>query len=111
MTNNPSPKQPNKPLHPLPKGLVELYGLLAVLFVLVPEWLAGNALAQLQDSNSEASLPATSAAWKRVPELMLASLSMLELRALARSRRLYGYQRQLREHLTLRLLKQLRKQR
>ena len=42
---------------------------------------------------------------------MLASLSMLELRALARSRRLYGYQRQLREHLTLRLLKQLRKQR
>jgi hypothetical protein len=31
-------------LHPLPKGLVELYGLLAVLFVLVPEWMAAGAM-------------------------------------------------------------------
>ncbi|MGA1063264.1 MAG: hypothetical protein ACO3TC_02795, partial [Burkholderiaceae bacterium] len=31
-------------LHPLPRGLVELYGLLAVLVVLVPEWLASGAL-------------------------------------------------------------------
>jgi hypothetical protein len=38
------PKPRNRPLHPLPKGLVELYGLLAVLFVLVPEWMAGGAL-------------------------------------------------------------------
>ena len=29
-------------LHPLPRGLVELYGLLAVLMVLVPEWIAEN---------------------------------------------------------------------
>ena len=27
-------------LHPLPRGLVELYGLIAVLMVLIPEWLA-----------------------------------------------------------------------
>ena len=108
---SPPPIPENKPLHPLPKGLVEFYGLLAVLFVLVPEWLAGNALAQFQDNNSEASLPATSAAWKRVPELMLASLSMHELRVLARSRGLFGYQRELRDELNIRLLKQLRKQR
>ena len=40
--------EPERPLHPLPRGLVELYGLLAVLIVLVPEWLAGGAL-DLQD--------------------------------------------------------------
>ena len=40
---------PLKTLHPLPRGLVELYGLLAVLMVLVPEWIAGGALAGLQN--------------------------------------------------------------
>jgi hypothetical protein len=108
---NPPDNRIQKPLHPLPKGLVGLYGLLAVLIVLVPEWLAGSALAQFQNPNSEASLPATSAAWKRVPELMLASLSMHELRGLARSKGLFGYQRELREQLTSRLLRQLRKHR
>jgi len=42
---DPSPTQ--RQLHPLPRGLVELYGLLAVLFVLVPEWMADGALAVL----------------------------------------------------------------
>ena len=42
---------------------------------------------------------------------MLASLSLQELRGLARSRGLFGYQRELRDELNLRLLKQLRKQR
>ena len=36
---------PLKTVHPLPRGLVELYGLLAVLRVGVPEWMAGGAVA------------------------------------------------------------------
>ena len=36
----PSDPRQRRQLHPLPKGLVELYGLLAVLVVLIPEWLA-----------------------------------------------------------------------
>ena len=42
--------KPPRQLHPLPKGLVELYGLMAVLFVLVPEWMAGGALAGLRQA-------------------------------------------------------------
>lgn len=48
--------EPERPLHPLPRGLVELYGLLAVLIVLVPEWLAGGAL-DLQDAEEGDLLP------------------------------------------------------
>jgi hypothetical protein len=106
--------QPNsekhKPLHPLPRGLVELYGLLAVLIVLVPEWLAGSALASLQDPAREDQLPSTSSAWRRVPELMLASLSMLQIRQMARSQGLNGYASQCREEISSRLLKRLKRQ-
>ena len=41
MAEEPADLRPRR-LHPLPRGLVELYGLLAVLFVLVPEWMAGG---------------------------------------------------------------------
>ena len=83
--------RPLKTLHPLPRGLVELYGLLAVLMVLVPEWIAGGALAGLQNSETGEPLPATSAAWRRVPELLLASMSLVQLRQLAQGLRLRGY--------------------
>ena len=39
----PEPKPPRR-LHPLPRGLVELYGLIAVLVVLIPEWIADGTL-------------------------------------------------------------------
>ena len=48
-----------KPLHPLPKGLVDLYGLLAVLMVLVPEWLADGALAGLPNSDKRVDISPT----------------------------------------------------
>ena len=70
--------RPLKTLHPLPRGLVELYGLLAVLMVLVPEWIAGGALAGLQNPETGEPLPANSAAWRRVPVLLLASMSLAQ---------------------------------
>ena len=103
--------RPVKPLHPLPKGLVELYGLLAVLMVLVPEWIAGGALAGLQESQDGEPLPATSAAWRRVPELLLASMSLVQLRQLAQGLRLRGYAGMGRERLNSKLLKRLKRRR
>ncbi len=109
------PEQPSgdvegagRQLHPLPPGLVELYGLLAVLFVLVPEWMAGGALLGFQDGWRGSELPAPSGAWKRLPELRLASLNLAELRQLAHERRLIGYSRQSRQELTTRLLRHLK---
>ncbi len=98
-----------RPLHPLPRGLVELYGLLAVLIVLVPEWLAGGAL-DLQDGEEGDLLPSPAAAWRRVPELLLASQSVRELRSTARRCGLRGYGRLGRGPLTALLLRRLRRQ-
>lgn len=96
-------------LHPLPRGLVELYGLLAVLFVLMPEWIAGGALGGFRDNREGAELPVTSGAWQRLPELRLATLSLAELRQLARQLRLSNYGGVTREALTTRLLRRLRR--
>lgn len=101
--------RPPRQLHPLPRGLVELYSLLAVLFVLVPEWMAGGALFGFREGREGSDLPLTSGAWRRLPELRLASLGMAGLRQLAREERLWGYARLNREQLTSRLLRRLRK--
>ena len=96
-------------LHPLPRGLVELYGLLAVLFVLVPEWMAGSALVRLPEGESGSELPVRSSAWNRVPELLLATLTLREMRRLAREEHLWGYARLTRQELSDQLLRRLRR--
>ena len=103
MKPSPDPRQRRR-LHPLPKGLVELYGLIAVLVVLIPEWLADGTLA-LNERPSRSAMPMTSRAWRTLPELQLASMSLWELRLLARDLRLWGYSSDPRDKLTNRLLK------
>jgi hypothetical protein len=107
--DQPSGQLTPRQLHPLPRGLVELYGLLAVLFVLVPEWMAGGALFGFRDGRDGSDLPAPSGAWRRLPELKLASMGTAELRQLAQQQKLAGYARLNREQLTTRLLKQLKR--
>jgi hypothetical protein len=101
------PLSESRRLHPLPRGLVELYGLLAVLFVLMPEWLAGGALFSFRESRRGSELPVTTKAWQRVPELRLASLTLAGLRQLAREERIPAYAAMARDRLTQRLLKKL----
>jgi hypothetical protein len=88
---------------------VELYGLLAVLFVLVPEWMAGGAMLGLPQVARGDVLPVSASAWRRLPELRLAALSLADLRRLARRLRLRGYASLNRERLTARLLLRLRR--
>ena len=94
-------------LHPLPRGLVELYGLLAVLFVLVPEWMAGGALLGFKGQRSGSELPPTAAAWRKLPELRLAAMSLAELRQLAHSLKIPAYMVDRRDRLTARLLRRI----
>mgnify|MGYP006272752721 FL=1 len=117
MSDSPSPRPPSqprtaeseqKPLHPLPRGLVELYGLLAVLVVLIPEWMASGAMLGLLGGQAPGSLPSPARAWRHLPELRLASMSLAELRLLARQLRLGGYTGMPRDDLTSRLLRQLK---
>jgi hypothetical protein len=101
------PGEEARQLHPMPRGLVELYGLLAVLFVLVPEWMAGGALLSFREVRRGSELPVTAGAWRRVPELRLASLTLAGLRQLAREERIRGYSAMARDRLTQRLLQKL----
>ncbi len=100
---SPDPRHRRR-LHPLPKGLVELYGLIAVLVVLIPEWLADGTLS-LNQRSDRAVMPMTSRAWRTLPELQLASMTFCELRLLAREWRVWGFSSDCREALTERLLK------
>ena len=104
----PSDREQQRELHPLPRGLVELYSLIAVLVVLIPEWLADGTL-NLGQASGRDPLPTSARAWSTLPELRLASMSMLEVRRLARRLRLLGYASQNREQLTTRLLKRSRR--
>lgn len=104
-------EESSRRLHPLPRGLVELYGLLAVLFVLVPEWMAESALFGFREGREGSDLPVTTQAWQRLPELRLASLTLAGLRQLARQERIRGYAALGRDRLTQRLLKRLSRQR
>lgn len=103
------PPSRHRPLHPLPKGLVELYGFLAVLFVLVPEWMAGGALLSFSGSQRGSDLPAAAAAWQKLPELRLAGMGLAELRQLARRQRMAGYAGLNRERLSQRLIQRLKR--
>jgi hypothetical protein len=105
----PEPSQSRRQLHPLPKGLVELYGLIAVLFVLVPEWMAGSALFGFSSNRTGSNLPPAAAAWRKLPELRLANMDLVELRLLAKSMGLRGYARLGRDRLTARLLARLKR--
>ena len=111
MSPPPLPSDPpgDKPLHPLPRGLVELYGLLAVLVVLVPEWMASGALLTLLGRQGAAALPAPTRAWRQLPELRLAAMSLAELRLLACQLHLRGYAGQSRELLSARLLQRIKR--
>ena len=95
-------------LHPLPRGLVELYGLIAVLVVLIPEWIADGTI-NLGQINGVDSLPMRARAWRTLPELRLASMSLSQMRNLARELRLLHYGMDTRSRLNARLLRRLRR--
>jgi len=97
------PDDPQQPLHPLPKGLVEFYALLAVVLVLVPEWLANTALENLDITTGE-RLRLRSRHWQWDPELMLGAMTMAQLRQLAGKQGIRGYSRDHRDRLVRRLL-------
>ena len=107
MPTIPESKPPRR-LHPLPSGLVELYGLIAVLVVLIPEWIADGTLS-LSDNQRRTDLPIASRAWRTLPELQLASMNLSALRQLAREMRLWGYSSDSRDRLTTRLLARIKR--
>lgn len=101
--DDPEEPRERRRLHPLPRGLVELYGVLAVLLVLVPEWLADTLLERANISRGNPLMP-FSVAWRRDPELLMGRMTLWQLRTLAQRLGLRHYARNHREQLVNRLL-------
>ncbi len=107
MVMGPSNSNFKRQLNPLPKSVINLYGLLAVIIVLIPEWIADLGILFF-NRGYEDELPAESIAWESSPELKLAKLKILELRQLAKKLRIHGYSGDTREEIYQRLLKRLK---
>ena len=102
----PPERTDRRQLHPLPKGLVELYGFIAVLVVLIPEWLADGTI-NIGQTGGPSTLPMRARAWRTLPELRLAAMSLREMRQMAREMRLIQYGGETRDQLTARMLRRL----
>ena len=76
------------------------------LVVLIPEWLAEGTLTLGSAATTD---PARVLGPGGHSELRLASMTLLELRRLARQRRVYGYASENRDRLTARLLNRARR--
>lgn len=87
---------------------MELYGLIAVLVVLIPEWMAEGTL-NLGLATGKNPLPMRSKAWRTLPELRLAAMSFAELRQTAAELRVLHYGMDNRSRLTRRMLRRLRR--
>ncbi len=92
----------------LPRGMINLYGLLAILLVIIPEWIA-EMLIMISNANTKRKLPKLNEAWREQPDLILAKMNIRELRQLASQLKLNGYSNQNRKNLYSRLLKELKK--
>ncbi|WP_320676588.1 Rho termination factor N-terminal domain-containing protein [Prochlorococcus sp. MIT 1300] len=76
------------------KGMVQLYGVLAVLTVLIPELIATFTLS-LNSSSQEDSLPS------------LSTMTLLELRKIGKELKLLGYSSENKKSLSKRIAKRL----
>ena len=93
-------------LQPSSKALVRLYGLIAVIIVIIPEWLA-ELIFSISKFDSEKQLPWNDDYWKTKTELRLAAMNIKELRALAMSMKIQGYAAEPKEVLSKRIEKHL----
>lgn len=75
---------------PVSTQLMTIYAGLAIVLVLIPEWMAELIIA-FNNSSHKKQLPTSTSAWENVPELKLASMSFYELRKLAINLKIKGY--------------------
>ncbi len=99
-------KKKKRELSLLPDKLIKLYSFIAVIIVLIPEWLAELGISLLY-INSDNKLIFSEEVFKKTPELRVSSLTLFELRELAMKSGLKGYSRECKEVLSKRLIRKL----
>ena len=95
-------------LIPPSKALIKIYGFLAILLVIIPEWLAEVTLG-IENSSHNSGLPQKDIEWKTNPELRISIMNIKELRELAMQLKLRGYARESKDLLKIRILKKMKR--
>ncbi len=92
----------------LEKARINLYNILAILIVIIPEYLA-ELIYTIDASQHQGKLPLEGDAWNKETELRLSKMNIYELRLMAKSLCIHGYSNENRNSLIRRINKKSRK--
>ncbi len=88
------------------KFIINLYSLLAILIVVIPESIA-ELMLTLKNKSQNEGLEENNDIWESIPELKLSTMNMKGLREMARNLNIKEYARDNRKILSERLIKKL----
>ena len=92
----------------LEKARINIYNILAVLIVIIPEFFA-ELLYSIEVSQHRSVLPNKGEAWKNITELKLSKMNIFELRLMAKKLSIHGYSNENRNSLTRRINRKSKK--
>ncbi len=86
----------------LEKARINLYNVLAILIVIIPEFFA-ELIYSIEESQHKTTLPIEGEAWEINTELKLSKMNMCELRLMAKQLKIFGYSNENRNSLIRRI--------
>ena len=92
----------------LERARINLYNILAILIVIIPEYLA-EIIYSIEVSQHKRILPSEGEAWKNDTELKLSKMNIYELRLMAKRLSIHGYSNENRNSLIRRIKRKSKK--
>ena len=90
------------------KAKINIYNILAILIVIIPEYFA-ELIYTFEAAQNNETLPNEGEAWQKDIELRLSKMNIHELRLMAKRLRIHGYSNENRNSLIRRIYKRSRK--
>ena len=92
----------------LERARINIYNILAILIVIIPEYFA-ELIYSIEASQHKAILPNEGDAWEKDTELKLSKMNIYELRLMAKKLSIYGYSNENRKSLIKRINRKSKK--
>ena len=87
---------------------INLYNILAIVIVIIPEYFA-ELIYSIEVSQHQVKLPNEGDAWEQITELKLSRMSIYELRLMAKKLSIHGYSNENRNSLIRRIIRKSKK--
>ncbi len=98
----------NKLKKNLERVQINLYNILAILIVIIPEYFA-ELIYSIEVSQHQVKLPNEGEAWEKITELKLSKMNIYELRLMAKRLSIHGYSNENRHSLIRRIIRKSKK--